>query len=259
MKMKKVLLSAFLVSALALSKANAQVNIGSTAAPDASAALQISGTNLGFIPPQIALSNTTTFGLANNTGTPSMLVYNSNATVAGTVLYPSFGQGLYMWDGTGWLWQAPKPSIITPAGNQSVAIPESGSDPINVEVPISAPVSSTGSPSVLPTVENNVIVFHKAGTYQIELGGVVGHNTVSSPAPTPSTGYINLNLLLNGTSAMRYQNYLRDGVPLWFNYVWNVEVAAGDKISMGVTSNTTGFIVPFVRLTSVKVEFEGTH
>lgn len=254
--MKKVLLSTFLVSALALSTAYAQVNIGSTAAPDASAALQISVANLGILPPQISLSNTTTFGLANNTGTPSMLVYNSNATATGTVPYPSFGKGLYMWDGTGWLWLAQKPSITMPLGAASPQIPMAANGvTINVPVPLGAPVGTIGSPTVLPTVDNNTIVFNTSGMYKLEIGGVVGHTTLVSP--NPSTGYIRLNIFRNGTSIQRYQHEVREGIATWFHHVEHIEVAAGDVLSLVVTDNTTGFIVPFVTISSLKVELEG--
>ncbi|QPH39335.1 beta strand repeat-containing protein [Pedobacter endophyticus] len=71
------------------------------------AVLDLESTDKGVLFPRVALSNTTTWGLAG-TATRGMLIYNTKTTTAGftgTTTYPvatGDGTGLYFWDGTGW-------------------------------------------------------------------------------------------------------------------------------------------------------------
>ncbi|ETZ22414.1 hypothetical protein N824_01835 [Pedobacter sp. V48] len=95
---------------MGLSNLKTQTNIGSTAAPDASAQLQITNNTKGVMMPKVALTATTTFTLAGNTRTAGMVVYNTNAAIVGTAAYPASGMGLYTWDGTGWK-GTPAPTI----------------------------------------------------------------------------------------------------------------------------------------------------
>lgn len=93
--------------------ANAQLNVGSTTAPNAGAMLEISGSTKGLLMPRVSLTNTTTWGLTG-TQTPGMAVYNTNTGITSTnVTYPKHpdGKGAYYWDGSGW--------IVTGAGNFS--------------------------------------------------------------------------------------------------------------------------------------------
>ena len=72
------------------------VGIG-TATPDASVKLQIEDTQRGVLIPRISLPNVNTFGLAGNTQTEGILVYNTNVSTIG-----GRGKGFYYWDGTKW-------------------------------------------------------------------------------------------------------------------------------------------------------------
>lgn len=71
------------------------------------AVLDLESTDKGVLFPRVALSNTTTWGLAG-TQTKGMLIYNTKTTTdgfSGTTAYPvatGDGTGLYFWDGTGW-------------------------------------------------------------------------------------------------------------------------------------------------------------
>ena len=72
------------------------VGIG-TATPDASAKIEIEDSQRGILIPRISLTNVNIFGLAGNTQTESILIYNSNASTVG-----GNGKGFYFWNDTKW-------------------------------------------------------------------------------------------------------------------------------------------------------------
>ncbi|MCX7729194.1 MAG: hypothetical protein N2203_06970, partial [Bacteroidia bacterium] len=79
-------------------------NVGISAtgvAPAGDAGLDVNFTDKGVLIPRVSLSNTTTYGLTGGPpgGTASMLVYNTNAGIAGT---GAMGVGYYYWNGTRW-------------------------------------------------------------------------------------------------------------------------------------------------------------
>lgn len=94
--MKKEITTIVLVSFVSFMKAQS-VGIG-TATPDASTKLQIEDTQRGVLIPKVLLTSVTTFGLAGNTQTEGILVYNVNASATG-----GNGKGFYYWDGTKWV------------------------------------------------------------------------------------------------------------------------------------------------------------
>ncbi len=69
-----------------------------TATPDASTKLEIEDTQRGVLIPRVSLTNVNTFGLAGNTQTEGILVYNSNALIIG-----GNGKGFYYWDSSKWV------------------------------------------------------------------------------------------------------------------------------------------------------------
>lgn len=79
-------------------KVFSQVGIG-TITPDASAALEISSTNKGFLPPRIALTSTSDVSTIVNPAT-GLLVYNTS--IAGT--FPTnVLKGYYYFNGNNWI------------------------------------------------------------------------------------------------------------------------------------------------------------
>lgn len=96
----------------------AQLNVGSTAAPDASAVLQVTASNKGLRLPQVSLSTTTAFGLSgtSSSATNGMLVWNTNTSITGNSTYPAQGAGTYTWDGTGWAYAGSLNPVIYAAG-----------------------------------------------------------------------------------------------------------------------------------------------
>lgn len=94
--MKKIILST--LSILSFSALFSQVGIGTTS-PDASAALEISSTNKGFLPPRIALLSTIDVTTIVSPAT-GLLIYNSS--VAG-VFPNNVTKGYYFFDGAKWM------------------------------------------------------------------------------------------------------------------------------------------------------------
>ena len=75
-------------------KIQAQMNIGSTSAPNSSAMLQVSSSNKGFLPPQIALTSSTDASTITSPAT-GLLVYCTGAS--------SLAAGYYYWNGSSWV------------------------------------------------------------------------------------------------------------------------------------------------------------
>jgi hypothetical protein len=101
--MKHKILWLTIAMMLATAGTYAQVLIGGTGAPDSSALLDIRGTNKGILFPRINLTNTATWGLAGTISREGMIVYNTNASLAGT---GANAKGFYYWNGTSWVWLA---------------------------------------------------------------------------------------------------------------------------------------------------------
>lgn len=93
--MKTKITTVVLIMLVGFAKAQS-VGVG-TATPDASTKLHIEDTQRGVLIPKVSLSNVNTFGLAGNTQTEGILVYNTNAVTTG-----GNGKGYYYWNSTKW-------------------------------------------------------------------------------------------------------------------------------------------------------------
>ncbi|WP_229318184.1 hypothetical protein [Flavobacterium ammoniigenes] len=121
----------------------AQTGIGTTT-PNASAKLDVSATDRGFLPPRVALTATNAFSPITGTSSAAagLLIYNTaTAGTAPTNVVP----GYYYWNGTAWIQIAPgliidtsktagftlaatdnnKVFLITSATNSTVTVPSS--------------------------------------------------------------------------------------------------------------------------------------
>ena len=102
--MKRFLL---LLICLGFYQAQAQVKIGdnpTTLTP--SALLELETTNRGILFPRVSLSATTQAAMGATSprqAVKGMVVYNLNPTLPGSAAYPAFGEGVYFFDGTGWI------------------------------------------------------------------------------------------------------------------------------------------------------------
>ena len=89
--MKKIVF--IILSIGVFANASAQTGIGTTT-PDASAKLDVSSTNKGFLPPRVTLTSTTDIITIPNPAT-ALLVYNTGSNV-------NLSAGYYYWKGTNW-------------------------------------------------------------------------------------------------------------------------------------------------------------
>ena len=128
---------------LTVSHSFAQTGIGTTT-PNASAKLDVSATDRGFLPPRVALTATNAFSPITGTSSAAagLLIYNTaTAGTAPTNVVP----GYYYWNGTAWIQIAPgliidtsktagftlaatdnnKVFLITSATNSTVTVPSS--------------------------------------------------------------------------------------------------------------------------------------
>lgn len=108
MSHKKIVLFVLSVLFLTTEFAIAQTGIGTTT-PDASAKLEVSATNKGFLPPRVALTAT---NVASPITTPANGLMVFNTVTAGTNPFQVV-PGYYYWDATGLKWV----SLSTTVGN----------------------------------------------------------------------------------------------------------------------------------------------
>jgi hypothetical protein len=120
---------------------NAQTGIG-TVTPDASAKLDVSATNKGFLPPRVTLTSTTDV-LTISSPAIGLLVYNTGNN-------NGLAAGYYYWNGASWA------TIATAGGSGSVAA-EFGTEILATSVPISSAVPVDVISFTLPS----------AGTWEI--------------------------------------------------------------------------------------------
>lgn len=104
--MKK--LSLFFLVIIISFKINAQTGIGTTT-PDASAKLEVSATNKGFLPPRVALTATNAASPITNPANGLMVFNTVTAGISPNQVVP----GYYYWDATGLKWV----SLSTTVGN----------------------------------------------------------------------------------------------------------------------------------------------
>src|SRR5690349_18678261 len=147
-----------LAALLAGSQTSAQMNIGSTSAPNANAALQITSTNKGLLLPTLALT-------ATNSASPlsafvaGMTVYNT--AVAGTSPN-NVTPGLYYCDGNQWL------KLST--SNGSVVLNSSSTVDAAV-LGYSPSTTATASTSAPATVTVGSATATRRGTYTYSTNG----------------------------------------------------------------------------------------
>jgi len=260
--MKKRSLIIMVLYLAGFSNAISQTNVGSTAVPDASAALQVTSTTQGFRPPQVSLTSSTTFGLtafATASAAYGMVVYNTNPAIAGTLAYPAYGKGLYTWDGTGWVAPSATP-IVFCAGNGVVT-----SGVVNNVATNPLDLGTTYIKTADVTVSgNNTVNFVTAGTYKIDIC-VLGNFALNN---TAYTGFLNLAIINSGggtyqgrfsvapvsagTGTTVGANYL-----LQYSYIMPYAVSSyltikGLSYAVNATGQSTSFQVQSIQITRVK-------
>ena len=208
--MKKVLFSLTLIAAIGLGKANAQLNVGSKDAPDASAALQISSNEKGLRLPQVSLANTNAYLSIGNPSdaTIGMQIYNTNPNIIGTIDYPATGIGIYTWDGSGWKNAASNNNdiVFLAANGPEMQLANNSRAQLGL-----GEVYKMDSKYI--KVNNNDIVILKDGLYEVEFQGNFTVNTsfnrggtfsflLGDRAGTNSISYVESDL--SGATSMPY-------------------------------------------------------
>ncbi|WMW77968.1 hypothetical protein RF683_00555 [Flavobacterium sp. 20NA77.7] len=158
--MKKVFLSSLLL--VITNWSFAQTGIGTTN-PDASAKLEVSASNKGFLPPRVALTATNSASPITNPAN-GLMVFNT--VTAGTNPYQVV-PGYYYWDATGQQWV----SLSTTVGNvQNQAIFRSSSNTIGYTVVSTWDARFNNIAAGDLTVTSNTSFALSNGVYKIQWG-----------------------------------------------------------------------------------------
>lgn len=162
------------------SAAFAQVKIGDNPTSiNPGSALEIESTNKGLLMPRIALTNTTTWGLAG-TSAAGMHVYNTNTGITSTnTTYPTLEAkiGEYYWDGTGWvaLETVSKRTVITSfnqSGGASVSLPVGAPTCAFLGIaPPACAVNANMNGTLNITKPSNDVILDVTGQYAAMLNG----------------------------------------------------------------------------------------
>ncbi|HLK29878.1 MAG TPA: hypothetical protein VKT28_14965 [Puia sp.] len=256
--MKNVLFFIFLFfSGILISKA--QLNVGSTAAPDASAMLQISGSAGGFRPPQISLGSTTSIGLTTPTvasDAKGMIVYNNNAGITGSSAYPAYGKGIYSWDGSGWVpFSYGSPTVLVANGNTSTAVANNTLTSIldiSSVLVIKPDVTVTGS---------NTVNIATTGTYKIDVScqGQLQSSNGANNAVLSCHVYKNGGSLDDNYVVQTFINASRPNFGAGNNYnivsSFTVVLSAGDAITFkGSTLGEPAGVTTTFQIKDLKIE-----
>ena len=104
MKKQVLLLVLTVTGSLLGTGAHAQLKLGNNPTSiNAGSILEMETTDKGLLMPRVALTTTTTWGLAG-TQSAGMTVYNTATGItSANTAYPANGAGEYYWDGTGWV------------------------------------------------------------------------------------------------------------------------------------------------------------
>lgn len=190
---KIVLVTCFLYSV----QANAQTGIGTTT-PNASARLDVSATNKGFLPPRIALSGTTDVTTIASPAT-GLIIYNT--ATAGTTpnnVLP----GYYYWDGIKWN------GLV----DQSSLNAFSGYEPNWAQSSSSSVSTSTAGTTIL---SQNITTS----------GRPVQIIATGDANPTPNGGWVQLQLYRNGVAigkkVQAESSSGNENVPYCLNFIDN--------------------------------------
>ena len=228
---------------------NAQVNVGSTAAADPSAMLQVTSTNRGFRPPQVSISYTRIFTLTAPTvanAAKGMVVYNTNKNITGDTTYPGNGVGLYTWDGTGWQ-SAYYTNVVEYVANgkasASAAPGTSLSTPLAVTLDLDS-VAYIQASDV--TVSGTTLTLSKAGNYKFD---ITIQATLQPASGVNETNYADIlcYMLINGgiidkaaASILPATNGTNAGLTYLLSRSYNYSAAAAGS-QFTVQAGTYGF------------------
>ena len=130
----------------------AQTGIGTTT-PHASAKLDVSATNKGFLPPRIALSSTTDVATITSPAT-GLLVYNTATT--GTAPN-NVAPGYYYWNGSAWVAILGNITTSSISGNGTTTTLTNFGAEVNVQSGTSYTLATTDNGKIISCTSNSAV------------------------------------------------------------------------------------------------------
>lgn len=207
MRVKRTLL--YLMSLALGLNAAAQMNIGSSSAPNASAMLQVTSTNKGFLPPQVALSNLTDVSTISSPAT-GLLVY---CTGAGGLT-----AGYYYYNGSTWVAIANGTTPWSTAGNSG----------------------TNSSKNFIGTTDNHPLLVKTNGVTKLYVDSATDYVGVNNPAPQSMIDVIGTKAHNNTT--MNITDSVNDYIQLQMtNTSTGTGSQAGFTASANNSTNSTGY------------------
>ena len=141
-----------LVLCLAFLSGKAQTGIGTTT-PDASAKLDVSATNKGFLPPRIALTATNAASPVTSPAT-GLLVYNTATT--GTAPN-NVAPGYYYWNGSAWVAILGNITTSSISGNGTTTTLTNFGAEVNVQSGTSYTLATTDNGKIISCTSNSAV------------------------------------------------------------------------------------------------------
>ena len=141
-----------LVLCLAFLSGKAQTGIGTTT-PDASAKLDVSATNKGFLPPRIALTATNAASPVTSPAT-GLLVYNTATTGSAP---NNVAPGYYYWNGSAWVAILGNITTSSISGNGTTTTLTNFGAEVNVQSGPSYTLATTDNGKIISCTSNSAV------------------------------------------------------------------------------------------------------
>ncbi len=141
-----------LVLCLAFLSGKAQTGIGTTT-PDASAKLDVSATNKGFLPPRIALTATNASSPVTSPAT-GLLVYNTATTGSAP---NNVAPGYYYWNGSAWVAILGNITTSSISGNGTTTTLTNFGAEVNVQSGTSYTLATTDNGKIISCTSNSAV------------------------------------------------------------------------------------------------------
>ena len=193
--MKKIIVILFFISKVSL--VGAQTGIGTTT-PNASAKLDVSSADKGFLPPRVALTATNTFAPVTGLSGASPLATAAGLLVYNTTSNSNVTPGYYYWSGTSWVLIS-NGLIIDNSKSASFTLNAADNNKIFLISSVSAVTItiSNASPNILPVGFSCQIIQGSTGAITLSGSGVTLNS--ANGLSTRATNSV-IGLIINTTS-----------------------------------------------------------
>lgn len=138
--MKNIYFSLLLILAFSISTYSQNVGINTSGSPaDNSSMLDVNASDKGILIPRVALSNVVNASTPINAPAIGLLVFNTNASVAG-----GYGEGFYYWSGSAWTKIATGDALSSTLTNGRIWVGDGTGIPVERLVGGDGTISNTG-------------------------------------------------------------------------------------------------------------------